>query len=370
MKPNYCPFCQKETDPSDVFCPYCGKKRPEENESVPETPKESENASEAPEERTDDLSLLRPPAADPDHAREDNVIPPPLREDRDFTVPGSPPPVAYPPPVFSDGEEKSDPKKTKLTLLAAAAGLIAVAAFVAAFLIPHIFPKETEGAAQTTAVEEETTHVPSTVQEIADFYSYAVALARSKRQPAYVKKTWQEPTVIDITGNETIDSWLSSTVYDKLTTEDDAEEKTVAGGTMSSKNEFPEFTLTDYSKIRTASCEASGDEYHIRLVMENESSPLYEDSFLGQVSNAVIYYDTDLLPCLDGIRKVSAYEGVSIDYTDYTIDAVIKMNGDFVALEHTADASIDIEEVDIFLIPIDNVHIGLSIRDTYQNFVY
>ena len=152
------------------------------------------------------------------------------------------------------------------------------------------------------------------VLEIADFYKAAVNKVKNDGAAGYTKKEWQAMSDVHLMGGA-VDNLILNTVDSLITTEGNAENQEYRKGSETAKNRFVPFTLTDYSKIASASCISVGNNYKIKIVMADEDTPKNrESSFLGQVSNSVLYWDTDIQPQLS-VYKISDVQDAHVLYS-------------------------------------------------------
>lgn len=233
----------------------------------------------------------------------------------------------------------------------------------------------TDPAADNTTTPAATTPtgVPTTKDEIIDFYKAAANKVKDTGAAGYTKKEWQTISEINI-GASMINSAVEGVVAGFMTTEDEAGEQVNAKDSDEAKNRFPGFTLTDYSFIVSAECttNAAGN-YVIKMVCKDEDTPRREGSTLGQVTQSLIYWE-DLEKTLKEDETVTAilkeYSGVHVIYAGYQINAEITPDGQFVSLEHIGNVDIKIGSAKILVATITDKSAHLINTCKYYNFQY
>lgn len=226
----------------------------------------------------------------------------------------------------------------------------------------------------TAPVAAAPTGAPQTKEEIIAFYKAAADKVKNDGAAGYTKKEWQYISAINI-GAAAINSAVEGVVAGFMTTEEEAGEQINEKGTDDAKNRFPSFTLTDYSFIVSAECttNASGN-YVIKMVCADEDTPRKDGtSKLGQVTQSLIYWE-DLEKTLKEdptVTKIlTAYDGVHVIYTGYTVTAEITPDGQFVAMDHVGDINIQIGSAKILIATIKDKSANMTNTCKYYNFVY
>lgn len=236
-------------------------------------------------------------------------------------------------------------------------------------------PTEAPTAAPTEAPTEAakpTSGKPSTTQEIADFYKKAVTEMKNTGNGGYTKKEWQVLDEINV-GPSIINNAVKSLAGSFMTTEDKAEAQVCAKGSDDAKGRFPGFTLSDYSKIASATCEEAGGKYNIKIVMVDEDTPKKDGSLLGQVTNSVLYWEDidDTLKNDSTVNKViKSYDGIHVNYQGFLIEAVMTPDGHFESMKHTANVGIVIGSAKLVVGSIENKSGHLVNYCTYSDFNY
>jgi len=242
-------------------------------------------------------------------------------------------------------------------------------------------PAATEaGATQPAATQPAATQpaastgnkVPSTKEEIFNFYKAAVAKIKNNGEAGYTKKEWQVLDEINI-GPALVNNAVKGAAGNFMTTEDAAEDQVCDKGSDKAKDRFPNCTLTDMSKVASATLEQANGNYKIKIVMADEDTPKKSGSFLGQVTNSILYWediDNTLKTDATVSKILSEYSDIHINYQGFLIEAEITPEGKFVSLSHTATANILIGHAKILVVSIDNKTGKLVNYCKYTGFAY
>ena len=225
---------------------------------------------------------------------------------------------------------------------------------------------ETTTAAQQTPSTETTTaassgdqsgtatnKMPATTKEITDFYKKGVADIKAGKA-GYTKKEWQNVDAVNI-GAAPVNSAVTKVLGNFMTVEADAEEQVNAIGSDDAKRRIAEWTLTDLSKVKSATCVADGSNYKITIIMHDEDTPKKNGSVLGQVTGALLYWEdieTTLTSDPTVTKILTGFSGIHVIYKGYKIEATMTPDGKFISIDHTADVDIIIGEAKIIGIPL------------------
>ena len=207
----------------------------------------------------------------------------------------------------------------------------------------------------TTAAQQQGNKMPATTQEITDFYKKGVDDIKAGKA-GYTKKEWQNVDNINI-GSSLVNSAVTSVLGSFMTVEADAEEQVNAIGSDDAKRRIAAWTLTDLSKVKSATCVADGSNYKITIIMQDEDTPKKNGSFLGQVTGALLYWEdieTTLTSDPTVTKILTGFSGIHVLYKGYKIEATRTPDGKFISIDHTADVDIIIGEAKI---------IGISLKD-------
>lgn len=207
----------------------------------------------------------------------------------------------------------------------------------------------------TTAAPQQGNKMPATTKEITDFYKKGVDDIKAGKA-GYIKKEWQNVDAVNI-GGSLVNSAVTGVLGSFMTTEDEAGEQDCAKGSDEAKNRIAAWTLTDLSKVKSATCVADGSNYKITIIMHDEDTPKKNGSVLGQVTGALLYWEDieKTLTTDPTVTKIlTGFSGIHVIYKGYKIEATMTPDGKFISIDHTADVDIIIGEAKI---------IGISIKD-------
>ncbi|MBR2411820.1 MAG: hypothetical protein IKB08_08865 [Clostridia bacterium] len=207
----------------------------------------------------------------------------------------------------------------------------------------------------TTAAPQQGNKMPATTKEITDFYKKGVDDIKAGKA-GYIKKEWQNVDAVNI-GGSLVNSAVTGVLGSFMTTEDEAGEQDCAKGSDEAKNRIAAWTLTDLSKVKSATCVADGSNYKITIIMHDEDTPKKQGSVLGQVTGALLYWEdieTTLTTDPTVTKILTGFSGIHVIYKGYKIEATMTPDGKFISIDHTADVDIIIGEAKI---------IGISIKD-------
>ena len=275
------------------------------------------------------------------------------------------PPDAALMPESSEGPDAGKKNKLRWTLLACGLALLALAAGAVLFYLV----KGNPFAAPATHINVPTA-MPQTEREIVDFYRIAVNAVKKDGLAGYRKKTWQSVSALELTGIEFVDNLLGNIFEEYVTPENRAASATYEKGSEEAKAQFPAFTLTDLSYVKSADCVRVGDAYQITVVFQHEDTPTAKNSFLGQATDAVIFWDTQIEPALEEISQLHDWSDVHVDYVDMTITAEIGADGRFRSLRHDAPAEVTIGSARLGIFTFTDKSLHLESAANYTDFRY
>ena len=213
--------------------------------------------------------------------------------------------------------------------------------------------------------------MPSTTQEITDFYKKGVDEIKAGKV-GYIKKEWQNVDEVNI-GASFVNSAVTSVLGSFMTVEAEAEEQDCAKGSDEAKNRIAAWTLTDLSQVASAKCVQDGSNYKITIIMKDEDTPKKQGSVLGQVTNALLYWEDieNTLTTDPTVTKIlTGFSGIHVIYKGYKIEATMTPDGKFVSIDHTADVDIIIGEAKIVGIPIKDKSGHMWNYCKFYNFKY
>ena len=250
-------------------------------------------------------------------------------------------------------------------LLAVCLSLVAVAAGAVLFFLLHGNP-----FAKETARINVPSAMPETAEEIVDFYRIAANAVAQNGMAGFRKKRWQTVSDLELTGIELVDGIVNGILRQYVTPAERARSETFTKETAEAKAAFPAFTLKDLSYVKSAACTRVGENYQLTIVFQHEDTPRSKDSFLGQATNAVVFWDTQIEPVLEEISQLRAYEDVHVDFHDVTIAAEVTSDGQFLSLRHTAPADITIGSARFSIFTFTDKSLQLESTVEYTDFRY
>lgn len=210
-----------------------------------------------------------------------------------------------------------------------------------------------QGGETTTAAQQQGNKMPATTQEITDFYKKGVDDIKAGKA-GYTKKEWQNVDAVNI-GAAPVNSAVTKVLGNFMTVEADAEEQVNAIGSDDAKRRIAAWTLTDLTKVKSATCVADGSNYKITIIMHDEDTPKKQGSVLGQVTGALLYWEdieTTLTSDPTVTKILTGFSGIHVIYKGYKIEATMTPDGKFISINHTADVDIIIGEAKIIGIPL------------------
>ncbi len=219
----------------------------------------------------------------------------------------------------------------------------------------------------TTAAPTST--VPSSKEEICNFYAKAVNDIKNNGSASYNKKEFQTITNFNITGNSIADGLIKSIASNYFKDESKADLQVAEKGQDSSKSKMLGWNLTDLSKVVSASLNQNGGNYEITIKMADEDTPHKGGgSHLDAVGSVLLWEDIETE--LNGIGQLKEWQGnVHVVYTNYTITATITPDGKLVNMTHHTDVDIQINHAKI-IISLDNKNVAMENTVRFTDFVY
>lgn len=268
-------------------------------------------------------------------------------------------------PEMTEKAARRSPSKGFFVMLAVFLSLAAVAAGAVLFFLLHGNP-----FAKETARINVPSAMPETTEEIVEFYRIAANAVAQDGMAGFRKKRWQTVSDLELTGIDLVDGIVNGLLRQYVTPEERARSESFAKESQEAKDAFPAFTLKDLSYVKTASCVRVGDNYQITIVFQHEDTPHENNSFLGQATDAVIFWDTQIEPILAEISQLRAYEDVHVDFRDVTIAAEVTSDGQFLSLRHTAPAEISIGSARFSIFTFTDKSLQLVSTVEYTDFRY
>lgn len=210
---------------------------------------------------------------------------------------------------------------------------------------------------------------PTGKENVFNFYKNAVAKVKGGAA-GYTKKEYQALSSLNLTGISTVDNAITKVAAGYMTTEADAKDQVAAKGSADAKSRFPECTLTDMSKVKSATCTVqSNGNYKITIIMVDEDTPKKSGSFLGKVTNSLLYWE-DIDKELKNISIIKSYSNIHVIYKGYKIEAELTPAGNFVSMTHLGSVDIKIGEAKVLVATLTNKSGHLDNTCKYTNFKY
>ena len=211
---------------------------------------------------------------------------------------------------------------------------------------------------------------PTGKENIFNFYKTAANKIAQNGEAGYTKKEWQTLSNLNLTGSSTVDNAITKLAGNYMTKEADAKNQVSAKGSKEAKDRFPACTLTDLSKVKSATCTVqSNGNYKITIIMVDEDTPKKSGNFLGKVTNSILYWE-DIDKELKGISVVKEYDNIHVIYKGYKIEAELTPDGKFVSMKHLGSVDIKIGHAKVLFAPLDNKSGHLDNFCIYSNFKY
>ncbi len=227
----------------------------------------------------------------------------------------------------------------------------------------------TQAPAAETTQASATNAAPTGKENIFNFYKTAANKIAQNGEAGYTKKEWQALSNLNLTGSSMVDNTITKLAGNYMTKEADAKDQVCAKGSDDAKNRFPACTLTDLSKVKSATCTVqSNGNYKITIIMVDEDTPKKSGNFLGKVTNSLLYWE-DIDAELKNISVISEYSDIHIIYAGYKIEAEITPDGKFVSLNHLGSVDIKIGHAKVIM-NLDNKSGHLDNYCKYTNFKY
>lgn len=174
-------------------------------------------------------------------------------------------------------------------------------------------------------------------EETYNFYKKACLDIKNNAVAGFTRKEWQEVKALNL-GNDKLKDLLASF----MTSEADAEEKVNAKGSDDAKNRFAPCGAP-FDKVKSATCEAAGNDYMITIVMKTEVNPKKGSNGVASMATGILYMeDVENTIATDGAVKilVKGLNKGEITYEDYTIKAKMTKDGKFIDLSHYVEGKI------------------------------
>lgn len=224
-------------------------------------------------------------------------------------------------------------------------------------------------ATEAPATEAPASTVPTSKEDICAFYAKAVNDIKQNGSASYNKIEFQTITTFNITGNSIADGLIKSVASNYFKDESKADHQVAEKGQDSSKSKMLGWTLTDYSKVLSATLTENGGNYDIVIKMADEDTPHKGgSSHLDQVGSVLLWEDIETE--LNGIGQLKEWQGnIHVVYTNYTINATLTPDGKLVNMTHHTDVDIQIAHAKI-IVTLDNKNVAMENTARFTDFVY
>ena len=210
---------------------------------------------------------------------------------------------------------------------------------------------------------------PTGKENVFNFYKEAVAKVKGGAA-GYTKKEWQAISSLKLTGIGAVDNAIAGVAGNYMTKEDAAENQVCDKGSDKAKDRFPACTLTDLSKVKSATCAVqSNGNYKITIIMVDEDTPKKSGNFLGKVTNSILYWE-DIDAELKNIDIIKSYSNIHVIYKGYKIEAEITPDGKFVSMNHLGSVDIKIGEAKVLIANLKDKSGHLDNYCKYTSFKY
>ena len=149
-----------------------------------------------------------------------------------------------------------------------------------------------------------------------------------------------------------------------------ADHQVAEKGQDSSKSKMLGWTLTDLSKVTSATLTQNGGNYDIVIKMADEDTPKKNgNSHLAAVGSVLLWEDIESE--LVNINQLKEWEGnIHVVYTDYTINATLTPEGKLVNMTHHTNVDIQIGHAKILIVSLDNKNVAMENTARFTDFVY
>lgn len=199
-----------------------------------------------------------------------------------------------------------------------------------------------------------------------NFYKKSAHAIASTGNASYDKIEYQSLDNLQV---GSIGSVVQPVIDSFMTTEAEAKVQSCAKGDES-KRRFPDCTLTDMSKVASATKkDLANGNYEITIIMADEDTPMNEQSsFLAKVTSSILFWEDIEKTIKEDVSIVSQINSRSVNYKGYKIVAEMTKDGKFVSLGHFA--TVDIKaNAKITFVTLD---VGATLYNNckYSNFKY
>lgn len=199
---------------------------------------------------------------------------------------------------------------------------------------------------------------------------YRAALEKTRAlHPGYTTLMWQYVPELHLTGVALVDDRINNEILDRISSADHPEGATYDKNTAEAAKNLPPFTLTDYSRIVSASEFEEEGVTTVTLVLAEETDPKGGESFLGQVTNDIIFRE-DIDREIAAISAIPETPDFHVTYKNLTLTAEILPDGTLRELRHHVDAEIRVNRAKILLVTLSDQLVTMESDIRYFDFTY
>ena len=210
---------------------------------------------------------------------------------------------------------------------------------------------------------------PPDAKTAAAIEAYRTALEAARAaQAGYTRLTWQKAPTLNPTGISAVDDLINGEIAARIAPADRPDRTAFEQGEAAAKN-LPPFTLTDFSRIVSASVYETDGVTTVTLVLADETDPKGGESFLGQVTNNLIFRE-DIDRELSAVSALTAVSDFHVTYKNLTLTAAIRPDGTLQDLRHHIQAEISVNRAEILRAPLVNQLVTMESDIHYCDFQY
>ncbi len=205
-------------------------------------------------------------------------------------------------------------------------------------------------------------------------YQKAAKEIHDKGVAGYTKKTWQSMSSdVQIAGNETLSSTVSTIIKGLMVSEADAVETVYAKNSSEAKSNMP-ISNTANMYINLAKTKKSGSNYIVEIYLKDQTDPGKSDvQGLNLMSTDLIYRDDlskQILNDETGKNTITKINRGNLNYRNYKIVATMTSAGKFVDIKHYTDVHVNANITSVEDSANYDLTYKFNINAHYYNFKY
>lgn len=213
--------------------------------------------------------------------------------------------------------------------------------------------------------------MPQSLQEICSFYKNCLEKGEDLN-PGFTSKEVKAYETIN-TGSSMVDN-VATSIYDSMIEENDSGEIVYEKGSADGREKLPVWKDEAFEYVLWAECLPFGDNYKIRIVMQDVKDPSEDNEVLNSFTKSFVSID-EITYALENdltITKVLNRAGTySVNNYEYTVEAVLTRDGQIISLEYINNYEIKIDGALVLgVINVNNKSIFGCNRESYYNFTY